>query len=72
MATDKDQPDKHKKRRGKVITRILLVVAAIPFGCVLGVLIARVVAGRDFGQLPLMTVPIGIGASIAFAIWITS
>jgi hypothetical protein len=52
--------------------RILLVVAAIPIGWVLGVAIARVVAGRDFGQLPLMTVPIGIAASIAFAIWISS
>jgi hypothetical protein len=43
------------------------VVAALPFGWGLGVFVAYLVAGRNFGQLPALTVPLGIIASIAFA-----
>jgi hypothetical protein len=46
---------------------------AFPFGWGLGVLIAPpitylITGGWDFGQLPAMTVPIGIVASLIFAI----
>ena len=44
------------------------VIAAFPFGWGLGVFIAYLVAGRDFGQLPALTVPVGIIAGIAFAL----
>jgi hypothetical protein len=43
------------------------VVAAVPFGWSVGVLAAYLVAGRNFGQLPVMTVPVGTVAAIAFA-----
>ncbi len=44
------------------------VVMALPFGWGLGVMIAYVIAGRDFGQLPAATVPLGIVAAIVFAV----
>jgi len=44
------------------------VLAAFPFGWGLGVFIAYLVAGKNFGQLPALTVPLGIIASIAFAL----
>jgi hypothetical protein len=43
------------------------VVAALPFGWGLGVLTAYLLAGRNFGQLPALTVPLAILLSIAFA-----
>jgi anti-sigma factor RsiW len=43
------------------------VIFAIPFGWGLGVLAAYLIAGSNFGQLPLMTVPLGIAAAVAFA-----
>ena len=43
------------------------VVAALPFGWGLGVFVAYLIAGPDFGQLPAGTVPVCIIASIAFA-----
>jgi hypothetical protein len=42
-------------------------VLAVPFGWGLGVFIADVVGGRDFGQLPVLTVPLGIVAAVVFA-----
>jgi len=45
------------------------VVLALPFGWGLGLLAAYVVAGRNFGQLPAGTVPLGIIAAVAFALW---
>src|SRR5260370_29133913 len=51
-----------------VVITLLLIVAAIAFGSTLGLVIALVLAGSDFGQLPVITVPIAIVASIAFAI----
>ncbi len=44
------------------------VLAAIPVGYGLGVLAAWLIAGYNFGQLPLITVPLGIVASIIFAL----
>lgn len=44
------------------------VVAAFPFGWGLGVVIADLVAGPDFGQLPALTVTVSILASIVFAL----
>jgi hypothetical protein len=44
------------------------VVMALPFGWGLGVMAAYLVAGKDFGQLPIMTVPLGLIAAIAFAV----
>jgi len=45
------------------------VVAALPFGWGLGLVAALVIAGKDFGQLPIMTVPLGILAALVFALW---
>jgi hypothetical protein len=45
----------------------LAVLAAFPFGWGLGVLAAYLIAGPNLGQLPLMTVPVAIVASIVFA-----
>jgi hypothetical protein len=45
------------------------VVAALPFGWGLGLVIAYAIAGKDFGQLPAMTVPLGIVAAVVFALW---
>jgi hypothetical protein len=44
------------------------VLAAIPVGYGLGLLAAWLLAGFNFGQLPLITVPLGIVASIVFAL----
>jgi hypothetical protein len=44
------------------------VVAAFPFGWGLGVTAAYLLAGPDFGQLPALTVPLGIIAAIVFAL----
>lgn len=47
------------------------LVLAVPFGWGLGVFAAYAIAGRDFGQLPVLTVPLCIVGSIAFASWPT-
>jgi len=44
------------------------VIAAFPFGWGLGVFVAYLMAGSDFGQLPALTVPVCILASIIFAL----
>jgi len=44
------------------------VLAAIPFGWGLGVLAAFLILGGDFGQLPALTVPVCIIASIIFVL----
>jgi len=44
------------------------VVMAFPFGWGIGVLAAYVLAGPDFGQLPVATVPIGIIGAVVFAL----
>lgn len=44
------------------------VVMALPFGWGLGVLVAYLIAGSDFGQLPAATVPLGIVAALVFAL----
>src|SRR5207247_3335998 len=44
------------------------VIAAFPFGWDLGVVAAYLLAGSDFGQLPALTVPLGIAAAIIFAL----
>jgi hypothetical protein len=44
------------------------VVAAIPFGWGLGVIVAWLVAGPDFGQLPAVTIGVTVLASVAFAV----
>jgi hypothetical protein len=47
---------------------IAALMAALPFGWGLGVFVAFLIAGPDFGQLPALTVPVCILASIVFAI----
>jgi hypothetical protein len=42
---------------------------ALPFGWGLGLVLALLIAGRDFGQLPAATVPVGLIASVGFALW---
>jgi hypothetical protein len=44
------------------------VVAALPFGWGLGVLIAYALTSGRIGQLPALTVPLAIIASIVFAL----
>jgi hypothetical protein len=44
------------------------VLVALPFGWGLGVFVAYLVAGRNFGQLPALTVPLCLIASIIFAL----
>jgi hypothetical protein len=44
------------------------VLAAFPFGWGLGVTAAYLLAGPDFGQLPALTVPVGIIAAIVLAL----
>lgn len=47
------------------------VALALPFGWGLGVLAAWLVARSSFGQLPAVTVPLGILAALVFACWPT-
>jgi hypothetical protein len=51
------------------VTVAACAVLALPFGWGLGVLAAYLVAGKNFGQLPTATVPLGIGAALVFAFW---
>ena len=45
------------------------VIAAFPCGWGVGVILAYLIAGKDFGQLPALTVPLGLVGAIAFALW---
>ena len=45
------------------------VLLAFPFGWGVGVASALLIGGRNFGQLPALTVPLGIIAAIVFALW---
>lgn len=40
---------------------------AFPFGWFLGLFIALLIAGTNFGQTPVFTVPLGILAALIFA-----
>ena len=51
------------------VTVAAAAVMALPFGWGLGVLTAYIVAGKNFGQLPAATVPMGVIAALAFALW---
>jgi hypothetical protein len=44
------------------------VMAAIPFGWLLGVAAARVLLGPDMGVFPVATIPLGWIAAIGFAL----
>ncbi|MGH8504657.1 MAG: hypothetical protein ACRETM_01675 [Stenotrophobium sp.] len=44
------------------------VVVALPCGWGLGIVAATCMAGSDFGQLPAVTVPLGIVAALVFAL----
>jgi hypothetical protein len=56
-------------RISSIILTIAAVLLALPFGWGLGVTLAYVIAGEDFGQLPAGTVPVALIASVAFAVW---
>ena len=43
------------------------VIMALPCGWGLGVFAAYLIAGKDFGQLPAATVPLGILGSVGFS-----
>jgi hypothetical protein len=43
-------------------------ILALPFGWGVGVVLAYAIAGKDFGQLPVGTVPVSIVASLVFAL----
>lgn len=44
------------------------VLMALPFGWGAGLLAAIIVTGGDYGQLPALTVPIGIVAAVIYAV----
>jgi hypothetical protein len=46
----------------------LAVVAAVPFGWLLGVAVAELIVGRELGVFPVLTIPLGLAAAIAFAL----
>jgi hypothetical protein len=46
----------------------LAVVAAIPFGWLLGVFAAELIVGPEFGVFPVLTIPFGMTASIWFSV----
>jgi hypothetical protein len=55
----------------RIPSRVLVtaaVLAAFPFGWGLGVFVAYLVAAKNFGQLPALTVPLCIIAAIVFAL----
>jgi len=54
---------------GKWVLTAATVVLALPFGWGLGLLAAYLIAGKNFGQLPAGTVPLGIIAAVTFALW---
>ena len=54
--------------RNWILTAVT-VVLALPFGWGLGVIVAYLIAGKNFGQLPVATVPLGLIAAVAFALW---
>jgi len=45
------------------------VLMALPFGWGIGVFAAYLLAGSNFGQLPIATVPLSIIGALAFAMW---
>jgi hypothetical protein len=51
-----------------VIMVIAAAVLAFPFGWGLGVIAAYAIAGEEFGQLPVGTVPVSIAGSLVFAL----
>lgn len=54
-------------RRGSGLIVAAAVLAAIPFGYALGVIVASLLAGPDIGQMPVVAVPVAIAGSIIFA-----
>ena len=48
---------------------VAAVVVAVPCGWAVGVIVALAWGGPNFGQLPLFTVPVGIIASVLFALF---
>jgi hypothetical protein len=44
------------------------VIVALPFGWGLGVFVACLIAGKNFGQLRALTVPLALIESIIFAL----
>jgi hypothetical protein len=50
------------------ITVAAAVIAAIPFGWLLGVAVAELIVGRDFGVFPVLTIPLGWAAAVSFAL----
>jgi hypothetical protein len=51
------------------VTVVGAALLALPFGWGLGLLVAYVIAGKNFGQLPVATVPLGIVVALIFAFW---
>ncbi len=48
--------------------KVIAVLVGIAFGWMFGVFLAFLIAGPNFGQLPILTVPIGLAAGITFAL----
>lgn len=56
-------------RISSILFTVAALLLALPFGWGFRVTLAYAIAGKDFGQLPAATVPIGLIASIGFAAW---
>jgi hypothetical protein len=52
-----------------LIAQIVTLAVALPAGGYLGVFLALMFGGRDFGQLPIVTVPVGLVAATVFSVW---
>ncbi len=44
------------------------VVAATPFGWLIGVAVGELIVGRDFGVFPVLIMPLGWIAGVSFAL----
>lgn len=51
------------------LARMAAVLLSLPFGYGAGVISAYVIGGREFGQWPVITVPVALVGSIAYALW---
>ena len=44
------------------------LLAAVPFGWLLGVAVAKLLIGPEFGVFPVLTIPLGWAGAIGFAL----
>jgi hypothetical protein len=47
---------------------LFALLAALPFGWGLGLVVARILMPADIGQMPALTIPVGIVIGLVFAL----